>query len=150
MSDDLHALTLHDLRLLGLLLAERSVTRVAEASGQAQPAVSRKLQRLRELLADTPAREKPRNGLLLRLFFGRQLGPDACRQLVLDAQGRAEAELAGLSAIRAEVEADDTADAPYILLTVMAGEHAARATLAWAHEALDVLEGQATPAQRSQ
>ena len=108
------------------------------------------VQRLRELLADTPAREKPRNGLLLRLFFGRQLGPDACRQLVRDAQGRAEAELAGLSAIRAEVEADDTADAPYILLTVMAGEHAARATLAWAHEALDVLEGQATPAQRSQ
>lgn len=52
MADDLHALSLHDLKLLGLLLAERSVTRVAEASGQAQPAVSRKLQRLRELLAD--------------------------------------------------------------------------------------------------
>lgn len=52
MSDGLHALTLHDLRLLGLLLTERSVTRAAEASGQAQPAVSRKLQRLRELLAD--------------------------------------------------------------------------------------------------
>ncbi len=52
MSDSLHALSLHDLKLLGLLLAERSVTRAAEASGQAQPAVSRKLQRLRELLAD--------------------------------------------------------------------------------------------------
>ena len=52
MPDDLHVLSLHDLHLLGLLLQERSVTRVAEASGQAQPAVSRKLQRLRELLAD--------------------------------------------------------------------------------------------------
>ncbi|GAP33895.1 LysR family transcriptional regulator [Piscinibacter sakaiensis] len=52
MSDDLQALSLNDLRLLGLLLQERSVTRVAEATGQAQPAVSRKLLRLRELLAD--------------------------------------------------------------------------------------------------
>lgn len=52
MSDSLHSLNLHDLRLLSLLLAERSITRVAEASGQAQPAVSRKLQRLREVLAD--------------------------------------------------------------------------------------------------
>ncbi|MFT3720772.1 LysR family transcriptional regulator [Pseudorhodoferax sp.] len=52
MPDGLHALNLHDLRLLALLLAERSVTRAAEASGQAQPAVSRKLQRLRELLGD--------------------------------------------------------------------------------------------------
>ena len=52
MQDDLHSLSLADLRLLSLLLAERSITRVAEASGQAQPAVSRKLQRLREVLAD--------------------------------------------------------------------------------------------------
>ena len=52
MSDDLHSLSLNDLRLLALLLSERSITRVAEASGQAQPAISRKLQRLRELLAD--------------------------------------------------------------------------------------------------
>ncbi|RCW63110.1 LysR family transcriptional regulator [Pseudorhodoferax soli] len=52
MPDDLHSLSLADLRLLALLLAERSITRVAEASGQAQPAVSRKLQRLREVLAD--------------------------------------------------------------------------------------------------
>lgn len=52
MADDLHQLSLNDLKLLSLLLQERSVTRVAEASGQAQPAVSRKLQRLREVLAD--------------------------------------------------------------------------------------------------
>lgn len=52
MADFLHHLSLHDLRVLALLLQERSVTRVATASGQAQPAVSRKLQRLREVLAD--------------------------------------------------------------------------------------------------
>ncbi len=46
------ALNLADLQLLGLLLQEGSVTRVAERTGQAQPAVSRKLQRLREVLGD--------------------------------------------------------------------------------------------------
>lgn len=52
MPTDLHHLSLHDLRLLGLLLQERSVSKVALAEGQAQPAVSRKLQRLREVLDD--------------------------------------------------------------------------------------------------
>lgn len=52
MPDDLHSLNLSDLRLLSLLLQERSITRAAELSGQVQPAVSRKLQRLREVLAD--------------------------------------------------------------------------------------------------
>jgi DNA-binding transcriptional LysR family regulator len=52
MPSDLHTLSLHDLRLLALLLQDRSVTRVAQATGQAQPAVSRKLLRLRELLGD--------------------------------------------------------------------------------------------------
>ena len=46
------SLSLQDLQLLSLLLQEGSVTRVAERSGQAQPAVSRKLQRLREVLGD--------------------------------------------------------------------------------------------------
>ncbi len=52
MSHELHHLSLHDLRLLGLLLQERSISKVAIAEGQAQPAVSRKLQRLREVLGD--------------------------------------------------------------------------------------------------
>ena len=50
--ESLLSLNLHDLRLLSLLLQDCSVTRVAERSGQAQPAVSRKLQRLRETLGD--------------------------------------------------------------------------------------------------
>lgn len=52
MSSDLLQLSLHDLRLLGLLLQERSISKVALTEGQAQPAVSRKLQRLREVLGD--------------------------------------------------------------------------------------------------
>lgn len=52
MPDSLLSLNLNDLRLLSLLLQECSITRVADSAGQAQPAVSRKLQRLREVLAD--------------------------------------------------------------------------------------------------
>ena len=52
MTDSLYTLTLQDLQLLSLLLRECSVTRVADKSGQAQPAISRKLQRFRDLLGD--------------------------------------------------------------------------------------------------
>ena len=83
---------------------------------------------------------KPRNGVLLRLFFGRQLGEEACRQLVADTRARAEAQLAELRHTRAELQGDNGPDAPYILLTVLAGEHSARASLAWADEALQLLD----------
>ncbi|MBC7763245.1 MAG: PadR family transcriptional regulator [Candidatus Saccharibacteria bacterium] len=94
--------------------------------------------RLRELLAEPPQAQNPRNGLMLRLFFGRQLGPEACGQLVLQAREQAVAALARMEAARAEVAENGglAHAAPYILLTVSAGEHSARATIAWADEAL--------------
>ncbi len=51
-SGALLALSLADLQLLQLLLETGSVSRVAARTGQPQPAVSRKLQRFRLLLAD--------------------------------------------------------------------------------------------------
>ena len=48
----LMSLNLADLQLLSLLLEEGSVTRVADRTQQDQPAVSRKLQRLRTVLGD--------------------------------------------------------------------------------------------------
>lgn len=98
--------------------------------------------RLRELLAGEPQKPKPRNGLMLRLFFGRQLGPEACRELVLNARAQAESQLAQLQDARNEL-AKDTGlddDAPYILLTISAGEHGAKASIAWADEALRAIE----------
>ncbi|POH66439.1 PadR family transcriptional regulator [Cryobacterium zongtaii] len=103
-------------------------------------------ERLRELLAEDPQSVKPRNGVLLRLFFGRQLGQEACRKLVADTRATAEAELAEMRRIHEELQADTGPDAPYILLTVLAGEHAARASLDWADEALRVLDGLASAA----
>ncbi len=98
--------------------------------------------RLKELLSQPVQSVPPRNGLMLRLFFGRQLGPEACRSLVREARGEAERRLAQFEAIRQEIreEEENAEDRPYWLLTVSAGEHAARATIEWADEALVALD----------
>ncbi len=100
------------------------------------------LERLRELLGQPVQHIPPRNGLMLRLFFGRQLGPDVCRQLVRDARDEAEQQLARFEAIRAEIatEPETDADHQYWLLTISAGEHAARTTISWADEAIAALD----------
>jgi len=98
--------------------------------------------RLRDLLRQPVQSTPPRNGLLLRLFFGRHLGPDACRALVLEAREEARRRLAEYGAIRQEIASDETnpKDRPYWLLTISAGELTARAALAWAEEALATLD----------
>ena len=107
--------------------------------------------RLKELLAQPIQQAPARNGLMLRLFFGRQLGPAACRSLVLEAKADAGRRLARFDAIRQESPEEGTAeDRPYWLLTVAAGEHAARATIAWADEALAALDRLERSASRSQ
>jgi DNA-binding PadR family transcriptional regulator len=100
------------------------------------------LARLRELLSEPVQSAPPRNGLLLRLFFGRQLGPGACRELLRQAKADAERQLAQYRAIRQEIEQDPGAgsDRVYWLVTVSAGEHGAQGVIAWAEEALAALE----------
>ncbi len=98
--------------------------------------------RLRELLKQPIQSTPPRNGLLLRLFFGRTLGVEACRALVEEARAQAQHRLDELDNIAAQVadEAKRSADAPFVLMTVSAGQHAARATLAWAQQTLAALD----------
>jgi DNA-binding PadR family transcriptional regulator len=98
--------------------------------------------RLKQLLAQPVQPVPPRNGLLLRLFFGRQLGPAACRSLVQQARTEAERALARYRTLRQELqqEQDNAADRPYWLLTVSAGEHSAQAAIGWADEALGALD----------
>jgi DNA-binding PadR family transcriptional regulator len=62
--------------------------------------------RLRELLAEPAAVSPPRNGLLLRLFLGGQLGSAHCRVLVQESADLASAMLAGYATIRTETEAE--------------------------------------------
>ena len=98
--------------------------------------------RLTELLGQPIQPVPPRNGLLLRLFFGRHLGPEICRSLVFEARADAERHLAQYQAIRHELEQDASheQDRPYWLLTVSAGEHSARAAIAWADQVLTALD----------
>lgn len=97
---------------------------------------------LLDLLRTPPVPARPRNGTLLRLFFGQVQGPEACAALVAGARQRAEDQLAELAAVRVAVEAEradggiDDDQACYQLMTVSAGEHSARAALAWADETL--------------
>ena len=96
---------------------------------------------LEELLAQPVQTTPPRNGLLLRLYFGRHLGPAACRELVQAALDEAQDALERYAAIREEIAGQDGEDRDYWLLTVSAGEHSARAAQAWAREALSTLAG---------
>jgi DNA-binding PadR family transcriptional regulator len=103
------------------------------ASGRAQ---------LVELMREAPVRTPPRNGMLLRLFFGDVLGARACRELVAEYRDLATRQLAELAEARRATEADDAVapQRPYQLMTISAGEHSARAALAWADETLDALD----------
>jgi DNA-binding PadR family transcriptional regulator len=103
--------------------------------------------RLKELLAQPIQPLPPRNGLMLRLFFGRHLGRDACRSLVLDARTDAQRRLAQYAEIRQGIETDDdhADDRTFWLLTVSAGEHTARAAVEWADEALAVFDEMDAP-----
>jgi DNA-binding PadR family transcriptional regulator len=101
------------------------------------------LLRLRELLAEPITMLPPRNGLLLRLFFGRVLGVAACRELLVAARGQAQASLAEYHAIAARIRREDAGspDLPFALVTLSAGRHSAEAAIAWADDALALLEG---------
>ena len=84
---------------------------------------------------------------MLRLFFGRHLGPETCRSLVLAARAYAQRRLAQYEAIRHQLAADHShqQDHPFWLLTVSAGEHTARAAIAWADQALTALDQMNAP-----
>ena len=98
--------------------------------------------RLASMLAEPDQPVPRRNGLLLRLFFGHTLGPEVCRSLLERTRDEATELVETYRAVRAEIEADPEypEHRAYWLITVSAGEHTARATVAWAEESLALLE----------
>jgi DNA-binding PadR family transcriptional regulator len=130
---------------LARLESEGFVRRTApgQTSGSLFELTPAGLTRLQELLREPYESTPPRNGLLLRLFFGRMLGPVVCRELVEDVLRRALAAQEEYAALREVVAADSDANSPYWLITVAAGEHTAIAQANWAREALAILDGSA-------
>jgi DNA-binding PadR family transcriptional regulator len=128
-------------RLTAEGLVERTDAPAGRAGSAAFQLTSAGRETLVELLSAPPAASTPRNGLLLRLFFGNVLGAAACRALVSEARAKAEAQLVALAQARAEAAADTEHPdkVPYWLMTISAGEHSARAAIAWADETIDAL-----------
>jgi len=98
--------------------------------------------RMLSLLEQPDSPTPRRDGFMLRLFFGRSLGPDACRELVAQARESAAHQLAVYQAIRAQVESETeyAEHKAYWLITLSAGEHTTRAAIAWADETLEKLD----------
>ena len=129
--------TLAELQRDGFIEAEQGT----RPGSSAYALTARGRDRLTDLLRQPHQSTPPRNALMLRLFFGRALGVDACRALLRQAKDEAEQRLAEFQAIRAELATDpDTEHHPYWLLTISAGEHTARAAIAWADESLTALD----------
>jgi hypothetical protein len=99
----------------------------------------RGLERLTSLLAEPGASTPPRNGLLLRLFFGPHLPPGAVRDLLTDAQSRASSAVEQYEQVRATLDPGEPGQV-YRTMTLSFGEHMARAQQAWADESLAALE----------
>jgi DNA-binding PadR family transcriptional regulator len=97
--------------------------------------------RLLELLQAPESPTPPRNGLMLRVFFGNALGPDAVAALISSTREQVLGQLAVFDAITAmmETETDHAEHRRYWALTVSAGRHSAQAALDWADEALEAL-----------
>jgi len=99
--------------------------------------------RLLELLQTPEVTTPPRNGLMLRVFFGHTLGPDAVAALITETREQVLVQLATFDAIARmmSTETDYPEHRPYWALTVSAGRHSAVGALAWCDEALEALEG---------
>ena len=97
--------------------------------------------RLLELLRAPEATTPPRNGLMLRVFFGQALGPDAVAALISETREQVLVQLATFEAIESMMaqETDHADHRPYWALTVSAGKHSAIGALAWCDEALEAL-----------
>jgi PadR family transcriptional regulator AphA len=97
---------------------------------------------LREWLEAPPVAERPRNELLLKLFFGTSADPAVLRKFIEEARDQASRRLEALRAAEAMVLAQDSRskDLVFSLITIMSGQHAAAARMAWSRGALKLLE----------
>lgn len=96
---------------------------------------------LRRLLSEPFESAPPRNALLLRIFFGRHLGPAACRALLEEALADAERRKAEFGAIRAAADNETvTDDSPYWAMALDNGERSAQTAVEWLRHSIAVLE----------
>ena len=104
---------------------------------------------LRDLLSEPFSPTTPRDSLLLRIFFARHVPQELTRERLVQALDAAVSRSQEFARIRAEIqEQPSVPDAMYWLITLSHGEHAVRARIAWAREALEMLDRTAAEAGR--
>jgi PadR family transcriptional regulator AphA len=93
---------------------------------------------LQEWLVQPAEPQAVRIELLLKLFFGRQIGSDGLRGLLLDFRSRSSTRLATLEDIEADLRARHGRhpDLPFWLMTLSYGKHVSEAAIRWADKSL--------------
>jgi DNA-binding PadR family transcriptional regulator len=106
--------------------------------------------RLQALLSEPPIPQPPRNGLLLRTFFGHALPAVDLTSMLDDAERDARARLESYSAIRGEIAREDGYEhhGPYWEATLRAGELTAEAQITWVTETRRALSDSSGPVTR--
>ena len=115
----------------------RSTTYVLTDAGRA---------RLRELLEEPPVPQPPRNGTLLRVFFGASLPPEVLAALLDELEARCGRGWPRTppSARASRARRSNAEHHPYWLATVRAGELGSQAPLQWLAETRATLQPPAT------
>jgi PadR family transcriptional regulator, regulatory protein AphA len=99
-------------------------------------------ERLREWLSVLPQPEKPRNELLLKLFFGVEGDVEAARAHVLATRAQYIADLERFAGLESMLKSSQSRNPglPYFLMTLNYGFIEARAIVAWADQTLASLD----------
>lgn len=107
-------------------------------------------ERLREWLAMPVAAEVNRSELLLKLFFGAHISPEASRRHVREFLEAHEAALKMYSAIAKTLRREEAGDPqlPFWLMTLNFGRHRSTASAKWARETLKELDEMEKTAKR--
>jgi len=92
--------------------------------------------RLRALLAEAPVPQHPRNGVLLRTFFGDSMAQEDLAAMLDDVETQSRQRLDSYAAIRADITAEPAyaEHGPFWEATLRAGELTVEAQLAWVAE----------------
>lgn len=99
-------------------------------------------ERLKHWLKEMPQPRKPRNELLLKLFFAGKGSLAAARQQVLERRAACLADLSRYQAIerRLKEEQAENPGLPFFLITLHYGLAEARAILSWADQTIATLD----------
>jgi DNA-binding PadR family transcriptional regulator len=91
------------------------------------------LEVLQQWLPTTATRHPPRDELLLKLFFGKNMTEEECQKLILQRKHKAEENLEFLTSTKEHLEQQhkNRADFPYWLITIDHGIFTAHAEIEW-------------------